>query len=235
VGAGRRRTHRCRLSGDSWEVASWSTCQRLLPDLLAVAEHAARLDVVTGGLLHHGVVHLRGQSWRLGRWPSGPDYHQQALGLPPTAGDRHDELGSAAWRPGRDRALPQVPFRDLEQSQIAGAWCPGHQFCRPSELPPASWRPCRGGACRSAPRHPLLSRASAAMPTCRQQGLGCDCLDHPPVTHRLDPEAASATTGDLQDAPSPDPNALHRDRREVPGPRQLEVAPAVLGKARAVK
>jgi hypothetical protein len=44
---------------------------------------------------------------------------------------------------------------------------------------------------------------------------------------------ASAATADLQDAPSPDPNALHRDPGEGTGPRQLEVAPAVLGKAPA--
>jgi hypothetical protein len=77
---------------------------------------------------------------------------------------------------------------------------------------------------------PLLSRASAARPTCIQQVLGCDCFDHPPVTHRLDGEAASAATADLQDAPSPDSKALHRDLREVTGPGQLEVAPPYLAK-----
>jgi hypothetical protein len=56
VGAGRRRANRCRLPGDSWKLASWSTSQRLLSDLLAVAENAARLDVVTGGLLHGRVT-----------------------------------------------------------------------------------------------------------------------------------------------------------------------------------
>ena len=65
--------------------------------------------------------------------------------------------------------------------------------------------------------------------------LGCDRLDRPPVTHRLDHEAASAATGDLQDAASPDPKALHRDLREVTGPGQLEVAPTVLGKALAAE
>src|SRR5512132_4660476 len=65
--------------------------------------------------------------------------------------------------------------------------------------------------------------------------LGCDRLDRPPVTHRLDGEAASTATGDRQDAPSPDPKALHRDLREATGPTQLEVAPAVLGKALAVE
>ena len=65
VGAGRRRSNRCRLPGDSWEVASWSTCQRLLSDLLVVAEHAVRLDVVTSGLLHGRVTLAagRGQPW----------------------------------------------------------------------------------------------------------------------------------------------------------------------------
>ena len=60
--------------------------------------------------------------------------------------------------------------------------------------------------------------------------LGCDRLDRPPVTHRLDGEAASTATGDRHDALSPDPNALHRDPRKGTGPRQLEVAPAVLAK-----
>src|SRR5436190_22112468 len=65
--------------------------------------------------------------------------------------------------------------------------------------------------------------------------LGCDRLDRPPVTHRLDGQAASAASGDRQGAPSPDPKALHRDPREGTGPSKLEVAPAVLGKALAVE
>ena len=82
---------------------------------------------------------------------------------------------------------------------------------------------------------PAAVQASAAMPTCIQQVLGRDRLDRPPVTHRLDDKAASAATGDRQDASSPDPNALHRDPREGTGPRQLEIAPTVLGKALAVE
>jgi hypothetical protein len=66
VGAGRRRANRRRPPGDSWEVASWSICQRLLSDLLAVAEHAARLDVVTGGLLHGRSLYPRGAGPTLG-------------------------------------------------------------------------------------------------------------------------------------------------------------------------
>jgi hypothetical protein len=188
VGAGRRRANRCRLSGDSWAVARWSTCQRLLPDLLAVAEHAERLDVVTGGLLHRGVS-----------LPAGPTLE--------------------AW-----------PVAERARLSPSKHWaCHPRRVIAMTNSGSAAWRPGRAGGT------PLLSRASATMPTCRQQGLGCDRLDHPPVTHRLDDEAASAATGDRQDAPSPDPKALHRDLREVPGPGQLEVAPAVLGKALAVE
>jgi hypothetical protein len=79
----------------------------------------------------------------------------------------------------------------------------------------------------------LGNQYAAASPYSRSSG--CDRLDRPPVTHRLDSEAASAATGDLQDAPSPDPKALHQDLREVTGPRQLEVAPAVLRKALAAE
>ena len=77
VGAGRRRANRRRPPGDSWEVASWSICQRLLSHLLAVAEHAARLDVVTGGLLHGRSLYPRGAgpTWEARPWPSNPDYH----------------------------------------------------------------------------------------------------------------------------------------------------------------
>jgi hypothetical protein len=50
----------------------------------------------------------------------------------------------------------------------------------------------------------LGNQSAAASPYSRSSG--CDRLDRPPVTHRLDSEA-SATTGDLQDAPFPDPKA----------------------------
>src|SRR4029453_11459443 len=92
-GAGRRRANRRRLPGDSWEVASWSICQRLLSDLLAVAEHAARLDVVTGGLLYGRSLYPRGAG------PTLTITQPNSCACPPTTGDRHDELGECcAWR-----------------------------------------------------------------------------------------------------------------------------------------
>jgi tetratricopeptide (TPR) repeat protein len=47
---------------DSWEVATWPTCQRLLPQALAVAGHAERLEVAgdqAGWLLNRASAYLR--------------------------------------------------------------------------------------------------------------------------------------------------------------------------------
>ena len=47
---------------DSWELANWSTCQRLLPHLLAVTGHAERLKIrgeQTGDLLSRASLYLR--------------------------------------------------------------------------------------------------------------------------------------------------------------------------------
>jgi tetratricopeptide (TPR) repeat protein len=46
----------------SWEVATWPTCQRLLPQALAVAGHAERLEVAreqAGWLLNRASAYLR--------------------------------------------------------------------------------------------------------------------------------------------------------------------------------
>jgi tetratricopeptide (TPR) repeat protein len=48
---------------DSWEIATWPVCQRLLPHLLAVTDHAERLGVmgeVTSRLLNRATTYLRG-------------------------------------------------------------------------------------------------------------------------------------------------------------------------------
>jgi hypothetical protein len=54
---------------DSWEVATWPTCERLLPHLLAVAGHAERLGIAAeqaGWLLDRASAYLRerGQYWQ---------------------------------------------------------------------------------------------------------------------------------------------------------------------------
>jgi hypothetical protein len=66
-------------------------------------------------------------------------------------------------------------------------------------------------------------------------GLGGDRLDHPPLTHRLNDQAAPAPIGHQQAAAAPDPKALHRNLAEGTPTGQLEVPPAVSGKVVAVK
>src|SRR5215211_349640 len=86
----------------------------------------------------------------------------------------------------------------------------------------------------SAPASNCSSR-TAWQKARNSKGLGCDRFDHPPVTHRLNDQAAPATTAYPQAAASPDPKALHRHLLEVTGTGQLEVASAILGKALAVE
>jgi tetratricopeptide (TPR) repeat protein len=104
---------------DSEEVARWPACQRLLPHLLAVTEHAERLAIAgeqIGELLHRASQHLRARGQPRQAWPLaeraltitrqafGPDY--------PTVGDRHDELGRALREAGDYQAARQ----QLEQA-----------------------------------------------------------------------------------------------------------------------
>ena len=47
---------------ESWEVATWPACQRLLPHVLAATEHAERLEVAgeeAGWLLDRASSYLR--------------------------------------------------------------------------------------------------------------------------------------------------------------------------------
>jgi hypothetical protein len=67
------------------------------------------------------------------------------------------------------------------------------------------------------------------------QDLGCDRLDHPVVAHRLNDQAAPTATGHRRAAASPDSEPLHRNPREASRTGELEVAPAVCGKAPAAE
>jgi tetratricopeptide (TPR) repeat protein len=92
---------------DSWEVARWPTCQRLLPHLLAVTEHGERLKVAgehTEAVLYRASIYLRSR----GRPRQARPLAERALALTqqalepddPTVGDRHDELGRALREAG---------------------------------------------------------------------------------------------------------------------------------------
>src|SRR5215218_842156 len=84
---------------------------------------------------------------------------------------------------------------------------------------------------RAGPKRSSLHGVTA---TGNHNSLG-ERLDRPPVTHRLDDQAAPTPAGHPQAAPSPDPKTLHRNLVEGPGAGQLEVAPAVGGEVPAVK
>jgi tetratricopeptide (TPR) repeat protein len=101
-------------------VETWPICERLLPHLLAVAEHAERLAVAgeqSGDLLERASRYLRtrGQPQQarllaeralaLTRQALGPDH--------PTVGDRHAELGLALLEAGDYPAARQQLQRAL--------------------------------------------------------------------------------------------------------------------------
>ena len=62
-------------------------------------------------------------------------------------------------------------------------------------------------------------------------GLGGDRLDHPPLTHRLNDQAAPAPIGHQQAAAAPDPKALPRNLAEDTPTGQLEVPPRRIGQS----
>jgi tetratricopeptide (TPR) repeat protein len=85
---------------DSWKVARWPTCQRLLPHVLAATEHAQRLEVAgqeAGRLLDRTSTYLRER----GQYSEAKHLAERALAvteqaLGPDHADvcyRHDELG----------------------------------------------------------------------------------------------------------------------------------------------
>ncbi len=74
---------------DSWEISTWPRCQRLLPHLLALCEHAQRLQVAgvaTGWLLDRASTYLR----KRGQYLQARPLAKRALAVTETA------LGPAA-------------------------------------------------------------------------------------------------------------------------------------------
>jgi tetratricopeptide (TPR) repeat protein len=83
------------VPNDSWEVATWSACERLLPHVLAAAGHAARLHVAgeqAGRLLGRASAYLRAR----GQYRQALPIAEEALAVTETAlGPAHVEAG---WR-----------------------------------------------------------------------------------------------------------------------------------------
>jgi tetratricopeptide (TPR) repeat protein len=91
---------RSSFPNESWELETWPSCQVLLPHLMAVVEHANRLDVAgqqAGWLLDRASTYLRER----GQYRQARPLAERALTLTTKAlgddhsdvGDRHDELG----------------------------------------------------------------------------------------------------------------------------------------------
>jgi tetratricopeptide (TPR) repeat protein len=105
---------------DSDEVAAWAACERLLAHVLAVAEHAERLQVAgeqTGDLLDRASRYLRARGQPSQARPLAEralSLTQQALGPDhPRVGDRHDELGRVLHETGDYQAAHQQLERAL--------------------------------------------------------------------------------------------------------------------------
>jgi tetratricopeptide (TPR) repeat protein len=80
---------------DSWEVPTWPTCERLLPQLLAVAGHADRLEVAgeqAGWLLDRASTYLRER----GLYRQAKPIAEQALAITEEALGQDDP--EVAWR-----------------------------------------------------------------------------------------------------------------------------------------
>ena len=86
---------RASFPNESWEVAAWERCGRLLPHVLAVVGHAERLGVAgeqAGWLLERASRYLRGRGLYPQAWPLA----EQALALTEAALGPQDV--EVAWR-----------------------------------------------------------------------------------------------------------------------------------------
>jgi tetratricopeptide (TPR) repeat protein len=98
---------RAAFPNNSWEVASWPECERLLPHLLAVADHAERLGIAgeaVSWLLDRASTYLRERGQYRQAKPlaeRGITIAEAALGPShPEVAWRHDELGRILRRLG---------------------------------------------------------------------------------------------------------------------------------------
>jgi tetratricopeptide (TPR) repeat protein len=86
---------RASFPNESWEVATWPTCERLLPQVLAVGGHAERLGVAAeaaGWLLDRASTYLR----KRGQYRQARPISERALRVTEAAlGPAHPEV---AWR-----------------------------------------------------------------------------------------------------------------------------------------
>jgi tetratricopeptide (TPR) repeat protein len=137
---------RAVFPNDSWEVSTWPRGQQLLPHLLAVTDHAQRLDICgeqTGWLLDRASTYLceRGQyrqaeplarrAVTVTETALGPDH--------PDVARRRDELG---------RVLRYLGQLDAAREQFEQALHIGEAALGPDHLDIGIWRSNLGGVLR---------------------------------------------------------------------------------------
>jgi tetratricopeptide (TPR) repeat protein len=111
---------------EPWELATWSTCRRLLPHAISATEHVERLDVAdegTGWLLQRAAMYLRSR----GQLREAKPIAERALDLTlkavgpdhPEVGYRCDELGRVLRELGEYQAARQQLARALAIHEAA--------------------------------------------------------------------------------------------------------------------
>ncbi|MDR7277912.1 FxSxx-COOH system tetratricopeptide repeat protein [Catenuloplanes atrovinosus] len=167
---------RALFPDDSWEVERWDDCQRLLPQVLAVAEHAERLHVGeddAGFLLHRASAYLR----ESGQYRQAEPLARRALHLTSAASGpehpdtawRHDELG---------RVLQDLGRLDEAHTQFEQALAIGLAALGPDHPDIGIWRGGLGRVLRALGR---LDEAHTQYEQALTIGLAALGPDHPEI------------------------------------------------------
>ena len=117
---------RAGFPNESWEVPTWPQCERLLPHLLVVTEHAQRLGVAgeaAGWLLDRASTYLRER----GQYRQAKPLAERALAMTEAAlgpddvelARRHDELGQVLQALGDLAGAREQLERALQISEAA--------------------------------------------------------------------------------------------------------------------
>jgi tetratricopeptide (TPR) repeat protein len=134
---------RASFPNESWEVATWPACERLLPHVQAVAGHAERLRVAgeqAGWLLDRSSTYLRER----GQYRQARPIAEQALAVTEAAlGPNHAEV---AWRCD-EFGMVQYELGDLAGAkvQLQRAVAIGEMVLGPDHPDVAVWRNDLGG------------------------------------------------------------------------------------------
>jgi tetratricopeptide (TPR) repeat protein len=129
---------RASYPNESWEVATWPTCERLLPQVLGVAGHAERLAVAgeqAGWLLDRASSYLRGR----GQYRQARPIARRALAVTEAAlGHDDPEL---AWRYDTlGRVLEALGDLEGAKAQLEQALAIGEAALGPDHPEVAIWR-----------------------------------------------------------------------------------------------